>query len=76
MKDTSSALVGLLAMEMAVVIGWFYLIYRTLMRYTYRIIGRLTPSTGSIYAGQVAQHAPDRWLKPHRTGGSAASEYS
>ena len=24
----------------------------------------------------MAQHAPDRWLKPHRTGGSAAPEYS
>ena len=46
------------------------------MRHDYRIIGWLAPSTGSICAGQAAQHAPDRWLKPHRTGGSAAPEYS
>ena len=46
------------------------------MRYEYRSIGRLAPSTGSISAGQGAQLAPDRRLKPHRTGGSAAPEYS
>ena len=45
------------------------------MQHVHRIIGRLTPSTGSVYAGQVAQHAPDRWLKQRRTG-SAAPEYS
>jgi len=46
------------------------------MRRVYRIIGRQTPSTGSIFAGQGAQLAPDRGLTPHRTGGFAASEYS
>jgi len=31
---------------------------------------------GSINTGTLAQLAPDRWLKPHRTDGFAASEYS
>lgn len=48
----------------------------SLMRRVYRIIGRQTPSTGSLFTGQGAQLAPDRGLTPHRTGGFAASEYS